>query len=216
MSVLTGGIFSRPRGQMGGVVFGAARTRAGKLVTSRLKVIPSNPNTAAQQTQRTKFAQCQDIVRRLGASVYQGVWNRSVGQLPGFQSMQSIFMNQMDSSFDLTLVNDINLGTLEPLLDVEVTVDSESQITFSWNDAVSGNGTIADKVYVLCIAQEKTAREEALNVVVGGPVARSVEALVFNELTGTTNYQFYLYVEGAGTAEGLTSIASHYTGTTTA
>lgn len=208
MATLQGGIFSRPRGKTGGIVFGAARTRTGKLVTSRLLVPPSNPNTAAQQTQRGIFSACQDIVRRLGASVYQVAWNRSVGQLPGFQSMQSIFMTQMDGSFDLTLVNDINLGTLEGLTNLEGGAVDNASIEWIWSDAVSGNGTAADEVYLISIAQSTAGRIPVGGVQIIGPALRSAESIVADGLLATTTYEFYIYAVGAGTAEGLTTIAS--------
>jgi hypothetical protein len=101
MAILEGGIFSNPRGKTGGIVFGAARTRTGKKVTSRLLVPPSNPNTAAQQVQRGKFAEALAIVRLLGSGIYQSDFNRSIGQLPGFQSVTSIFLNALDASEDI-------------------------------------------------------------------------------------------------------------------
>src|SRR3972149_3079354 len=97
-----GGIFSRPRGKTGGIVFGAARTREGKLVTSRLLVAPSNPNTADQQEQRSVFTQSLQCVRSLGASIYQEDFNRAIAQLPGFQAVMSILMNAMTPAFLFT------------------------------------------------------------------------------------------------------------------
>ena len=110
MAILEGGIFSNPRGKTGGIVFGAARTRTGKKVTSRLLVPPSNPNTAGQQTQRGKFADALAIVRLIGSSFYQADWNRAIGQLPGFQSMTSVFLNALDSSKSIGVIPSINLG----------------------------------------------------------------------------------------------------------
>jgi Fibronectin type III domain len=216
MATLQGGIFSRPRGKTGGLVFGAARTRTGKLVTSRLLVPPSNPNTAAQQTQRSIFSSCQAIIRRLGASVYQVDWNRSVGQLPGFQSMQSIFMNQMASNLNLTLVNDINLGTLEPLLTLEFGVAAADSLTLSWDPAVTGNGTAADVVIALAIAQTEAKRPQSNGVQVFNTAVRSDETLDITNLDSSTTYELYVYAVGAGTAEGLISVASAMEDTTTA
>lgn len=216
MATLEGGIFSRPRGKTGGVVFGAARTRKGKLVTSRLLVSPSNPNTTAQQTQRSIFSASQSIVRRLGSAVYRSDWNRSVGQLPGFQSMQSIMMTQMDSSLDLTLVNNINLGTLEPLLTLEFGVATSDSITLAWDPTVTGNGTASDKVVAVVIAQTAVKRAGITGVQFVGPVVRSAEELVITGLLSSTVYEIYCYIQGAGTAAGLLSVATALEDSTTA
>ena len=102
MARLEGGIFSRPRGKTGGVVFGAARTREGKAVTSRLLVRPSNPRTPAQQLQRRKFDRTLNTVRSWGPGLYQNFFNRTIGQLAGFQSLESILLSAFknDGSFE--------------------------------------------------------------------------------------------------------------------
>lgn len=107
-----GGIFSRPRGKTGGIVFGAARTREGKMVTSRLLVSPSNPRTADQVAHRLVFSDCLDITRSLGAVIYQDDWNRGIAQLPGFQSMMSVLMKASGVGRIFTAPPDVNLGTL--------------------------------------------------------------------------------------------------------
>lgn len=52
MAKLSAGILSQPRGKVAGVV-GASWKGIGYV---RAKVVPANPNTAAQQTQRGKMA----------------------------------------------------------------------------------------------------------------------------------------------------------------
>lgn len=134
MSRLEGGIFSRPRGKTGGVVFGAARTREGKLVTSRLLVAPSNPNSAAQVVQRGKFTAALQLTRGVGASVYQADWNRAIAQLPGFQSIMSILMNAMDSDTTFAAAPaDTNLGTLDLVASLAAAADTGAgNIMVSW------------------------------------------------------------------------------------
>lgn len=107
-----GGIFSRPRGKTGGIVFGAARTREGKMVTSRLLVSPSNPRTADQVAHRLVFSDCLNITRSLGAVIYQDDWNRGIAQLPGFQSMMSVLMKASGDGRIFDAPSDVNLGTL--------------------------------------------------------------------------------------------------------
>ena len=113
MSKLEGGIFSRPRGKTGGLVFGAARTRDGKAVTARLLVKPSNPRTPAQQAQRRKFSVALEAVRATGQEFYRETFNRTIGQLPGFQALESILLRQMNSDGTFSRGPNINTGSAE-------------------------------------------------------------------------------------------------------
>lgn len=154
MAKLEGGIFSRPRGKTGGVVFGAARTRTGKVVTSRLLVAPSNPNTPAQQSQRSIFSNSLQIVRGLGAAIYQTDFNRAIAQLPGFQAMMSIFMNNMNDSFLLDPPQETNLGTLHvpDTLSAAAGVDA-GQVSVTLSGENGANGAATDEVVILAIGE---------------------------------------------------------------
>jgi hypothetical protein len=216
MAVLTGGIFSRPRGKTGGIVFGAARTRQGKLVTSRLLVPPSNPNTIAQQTQRTKFSECLSIVRRFGSSIYQSDFNRSVGQLPGFQSMESIYLNQMDDSSEITLINEVNLGILHNPLTMECSTNEGPDLILDWSTELGDNGTANDLAHFLVAFKGKTAREQTLGVTKSVSALRSAGTVTITIPSINAFVSVYAYFKGAGTAAGLLSVAKPYNFDTTA
>ena len=215
MSVLTGGIFSNPSGKTGGVVFGAARTRTGKKVTSRLLVPPSNPNTAAQQIQRGKFSQSLAIVRLIGSAIYQGDWNRSIGQLPGFQSMMNIFLNSLNSIYTLTTIPTINLGSLHyPLTWTEDFVQALNNWKTTWSTELGVNGTTADVAVLIVIGSDVAASPLERFVIVDETVTRVagtkdiVVGFAGLDVTGL------LYFRGAGTADGLLSGTSFLQGTT--
>lgn len=210
MAVLQGGIFSRPRGKTGGIVFGAARTRQGKLVTSRLLVPPSNPNTADQQTQRTKFSECQTIVRTLGPGCYQDYFNRSVGQLPGFQSMQSLFMQQMDGSFDLTLSLQVNLGTLHFPDSCVLAQSAATEFTVTYSSELGSNGTAADKVGIICVPQDQTTRAIAGRIIFQESDLRSGSPATVAPGSAGVTYEVYVFMIGAGTAAGLLSVCKPF------
>lgn len=146
MSRLEGGIFSRPRGKTGGVVFGAARTREGKLVTSRLLVVPSNPQTAAQVAQRGKFTAALQLTRGAGTGYYQVDFNRAVAQLPGFQSMMSILMNAMDEDAEFAAAPaDTNLGTLAEVASAGAAAGSSSgEVDVSWTPSSANTAQLDD------------------------------------------------------------------------
>ena len=213
MSVLTGGIFSKVSGKTAGIVFGAARTRQGKKVTARELVSPSNPNTAAQQTQRGKFASALLIPRTLGPDIYQSDFNRAVGQLPGFQSMTSIMLNQMDAAKDLSLTIPVNLGSLHAPDTISAAAGIANQIDVSLSSELGSNGTAADVPVALAMAT--TDANRALN---GGIVSaeldtRSDEGGTIPGLLAGVEYQIYVYMKGAGTADGLLSLAKITTAT---
>jgi len=147
MAVLTGGLHGRPRGNVAGVVYGGARGRAGKLVTAREKVDPSNPKTAGQVTQREKFERTLNIVRLWAPDIYQSDWNRAVGQLPGFQSMHSLLLNAIgqDHYFVAKPAN-TPLGILH--LPDTLTVESTgaNEFTVTWSAETGDNGNVADEL----------------------------------------------------------------------
>ena len=210
MSILKGGIFSKPSGKTGGIVFGAARTRTGKLVTARELVPPSNPNTSLQQTQRSKFKSALDLVRRIGADTYRSAWNRSVGQLPGFQSLESIFLNQMAANKDITLVNDVNLGILHYPNSVTTSSPSAGNLSVTWSSEVGVNGTDDDVVQIIAFDKTDANRQLTNGVILNNEDVRADENVGITGLISGATYEVYVYMIGAGTAEGLYSIAKHF------
>lgn len=209
MATLKGGIFSRPAGKTGGIVFGAARTRTGKLVTSRLLVPPSNPRTPAQVTQRNKFTSTLSLIRRWGAPIYQTDWNRSVGQLPGFQSLESVILNQMDDALDLIINLPINLGTLHFPQTINYTRNNAGAFEASWSTENGSNGTSNDIAVFILAAVDPTSREAINGVYVNTSITRSTGLVsVPAVLNDAAHYQAYMYFRGAGISSGLLSIAT--------
>lgn len=204
MAILTGGIFSNPRGKVGGLVFGAARTRTGKKVTSRLLVPPSNPNTAAQQVQRSKFAEALAIVRLLGSGIYQGDFNRSIGQLPGFQSLTSIYLNSMDENSVIQIIPPINLGSLhKPDTFTAVPGASGGGIQMDWSVELGLNGTDNDVVVFLVILTGKGDTPLERRVVVDTTQVRSDASFeVLGSVTGVPT-NVLMYIRGVGAAEDI-------------
>lgn len=210
MSRLTGGIFSRPSGKTAGIVFGAGRTRTGKVVTARELVPPSNPNTAAQQSQRTKFSRDLFIVRALGSAIYQSDWNRSVGQLPGFQSMQSIFLGVTDANGLLVAPANTNLGTLDPPADLAVDDSGAQGFTVDWDDTNVGNGTIGDLVKFFAVPVALANRAQASNI--KSLLTEDYSNPGIGLTMDATNQDVLVCVwrEGQGAAAGLLSVAQWF------
>jgi len=81
-----GGIYSKPSGKAGSIVWGRARTFYGKLATSREWVIPTDPNTDDQSDRRLDFASAIHVATLVGTPIWQQSWNNTLGDLPGFQA----------------------------------------------------------------------------------------------------------------------------------
>ena len=149
MSKLEGGIFSRPRGKTGGIVFGAARTRRGKQVTTRLLVPPSNPKTQAQQQQRGKFSMALNLVKAWGPNAYQEPFNRTVSQLAGFQSLLSVILNNITE--DGRLMNPVKETLLRgsnPLPQGLSTTGGDPH-TVTWDTTPASGGSVDDEVFMI-------------------------------------------------------------------
>jgi hypothetical protein len=205
MSRVTGGIYSKPSGKTAGIVWGAARTRTGKVATARQLVPPSNPNSPAQQTQRGKFAEALFIVRSFGASIYQEAWNRSIGQLPGFQSMQSSFLNALTADLSFYAMPSINLGLNHLPNTVSAVLTDATHLAVNWSTELSGIATSADKAQILLIPSLSAFRREPDAIVHSITALRSAgtATIVHSDLPG--DYTVVVYFLGVGTADGIYS-----------
>ena len=123
MSRLRGGIFGRLAGKTGDLVFSQARGRRGTLNTVRQLVVPANPRTAAQQSNRGLFGQSVESLREAGISNIRSPFNRYVGQLPAFQSILNQLLTRWDNSSPEAFLQS-NLGPL-PTTEVDSIVDVE-------------------------------------------------------------------------------------------
>lgn len=208
MAKLIGGLHGRPAGNVGGVVYGAARTRIGKVVTARELVYPSNPKTVAQVLQRAKFEEALNAVRRLGASLWQDDWNRSIGQLPGFQSMMSIILYNTDASEDFNTPPDTPLGSLSftSSLAIVTGAGAAGTVDATWNTGLGINGTANDVVEVFGVEKAAGVGNIRGAVDFAATTTRSTGSLTIATGSSNTCFQVGFYFQGAGTAAGLLSL----------
>ena len=208
MAKVRGGVYGRPSGLTGGIVWGAARDRQGKLATMRQHVIPANPNSAAQQVQRSKFDDCLQVVRAIGPTEYQDAWNRAIGQLPGFHSLMSILLDNIDSSFDFSAPPDTPLGILHFPGQLVIGVGSSSgEIDADWTTELGNDGTAADVVHLFVIEADRDVDDKHPVVDWSGTLTRNDASEVITGLDPATDYLTFFYLEGAGTAAGINTLA---------
>lgn len=187
MSKLLGGLFSRPSGKASGLVFGSGRTSRGKQVTAREYVIPTDPKTNAQQEQRGKMPFSTAIIQAIGRSIYQFDWNRAINNLPGFQSLSSLFMrNIAHTSGELSTPGETSLGARH-FPDTFSAEDDTTDIDVSWSTENGDVGADDDIAVVVAVATD--------------PESESVEREVIVD-TSTTRTDGGVTLTGAGTAPG--------------
>ena len=96
MAKTLAGIYSRPSGKAGGLVWGRGRTETGKVATVREYVVPTNPRTAGQIVRRDIFSEAVGVLRTLGRALWHYDWDNGIGELPGWQSMLSWLIKQLE------------------------------------------------------------------------------------------------------------------------
>ena len=208
MAKIPGGITSKPSGKLGNIIFGAARTPQGKVATAREAVDPSNPDTAAQQQQRGKFQTAVRIVQDIGPDIYQGDWNRSVGQLPGFQSWQSILLNNLLAGNTLNLPPDRPLGELHfPDTWTQNTGTDPESIEVDWSTEDGPNGSTLDRPVIIAIEKDEPQNgvRDVATVVPGASRGDGVANIYVDK--GGTDYVTCLYFRGGNGNAGKISTA---------
>lgn len=197
MAIIIGGLHGRAAGNVGGIIYGAARSRIGKVVTAREYVIPANPQTAAQQNQRDKFKSSMMTVRAIGPDTYQDHWNRSVGQLPGFHSLESILLHVIsdENEYDDPPA-DTPLGTLHFPVSVAWAMTGPTEITCTYSTEAGDNGAAADVAHLRAI---KALPETDLDHQVheeDQPVTRADGAGLVRNLGTDTDYLVFFWLDG--------------------
>lgn len=177
MARLQGGIFSRASGQTQGLVFGAARTARGKKVTVRELVIPANPRSPAQVLQRSRFEFSTAIVRGIGRAVWRFDWNRAVNDLPGFQSLQSIFtVAVQDATGVLATPPRTTLGSRH-FPDTFAANAGVDQINVTWSTEVEGIADGTDVAQVIAVATNPDAGETTRPILLDASATRTAGAV---------------------------------------
>ena len=204
---ITGGLLGRVSGSIGGIIFGGARTKTGKVVTAREWVMPGEITDTDVLEQRIIFACAVHAVRYLGATLWAEDFNRAIGQLPGFHSMMSIILKSTDRvSRDFSEPPDTPLGNLfAPGVIFTTHAVTAGMITATWTGGLGLNGTDADEVEFFGI--EVAGSPLGVRGAVDWAATAVRSDLTMDIATGSsgTDWIAAAYFKGAGTAEGLLS-----------
>lgn len=152
MAIHVNGISGSVTGKNGGNVFGAARTRWGKLTTSRAYKIPADPKTPDQLLQRELFRRASLVTGLAGRALYRDAWNNTLGELPGWNAMVSYITSQLEGPIGtITYKQTFDPKSLGPVYMPTVETNTSAlpgQLTLEWDDDLAGDYSSAvDKLY---------------------------------------------------------------------
>lgn len=192
MGIIQSGILSKVSGKVAGVVGGSWKNKA----YLRAWVKPANPNTVAQQAQRTKFAQCVAFAKPLLGQVIQEYWDPFQKTMSGFNAFVK---ENIDVFPDPEVWNTIKLS-VGPLSHALSTLASYSgtDVTITFTANKGNNGLDSDKVFavvrdkstglVYFAAAEVTRDTEEIVVTceAGLTASNLMSYLITSRLSGTT------------------------------
>jgi hypothetical protein len=160
MAKIPAGIFGAGRGKVAGTVLSESRTMNGKTGTIREYVIPADPKTTAQVTQRTRFKAAGLQATMWGANVYRRGWNNTLGLLAGYQALVSyIFTQIVWASTKYVWVAVVSPKTLGPVYDgnpVMAVAGASGKIKITWTTTLSGDYCAATDVFMIVICHGVT------------------------------------------------------------
>ncbi len=143
MGIILSGILSKVSGKVAGVVGGSWKDKA----YLRAYVKPANPNTAAQQVQRTKFSDTVAFAKPLVGQVFNAYTDKFQKSMSGFNFFIKDNIDIFDGSPAWAQINPVT-GKLS-----FVTVTSSqligTTVTVAYAPNNGNNGLDTDKVFML-------------------------------------------------------------------
>jgi hypothetical protein len=138
MGILLNGILGSMTGKVSGVVGSKWKGRN----TLRAYAKPSNPNTAAQQTQRGLFSFCVATARLVLGTVIADYWDPFQSSISGFNAFvkKSLLAVTSESDYANIVMSD---GSLEGAA-ITGSQYVTGVVNVEWNSGISGNGLSTD------------------------------------------------------------------------
>jgi hypothetical protein len=143
MGVIQSGILSKVSGKVAGVVGGSWKDKA----YLRSYVIPANPNTAAQQTQRTKMSDAVNFCKTLVGPVFNAYTDPFQKKMSGFNFFVKRNIDEFDGSptwanIKITEGKLFGVGTSAATYNI-----GSGLITITYYPDTGNNGSASDKIY---------------------------------------------------------------------
>lgn len=191
--VILSGILGGFSGKVGPVV--GASWKGIEYMRSYVK--PANPQTAAQTTQRDKFAMAVLLARDVLSSLLQIYWDPFISQMSGFNRFIQVNIGTLDGSNKLTVASKMALGTLEGVDLITGTYETADGVTIvTWDETTTGNGALTDSVGLVVYDESKD------NLTVFTPATtrddESVTGTVDAGLTPTEVLVYVFFYRGTG------------------
>lgn len=212
MAKVYAGTYSRPTGKAGGIVWGAARSRAAKVATTREYSIPTNPDTAAQQERRAIFRTAVTLLSQVPNQIYANAWDNTLGLLPGWQSCLAYLISQLSwTSPDLyatfpAVATELGPKSLGPCYNPGVTISSTTGSTLVLTWATGGTGDHVgndDALQYVCVTNDLNPPVSGAWIKTSsGAAARSAGTYTIPDLASTTDYRviaWFRHAEPDGT-----------------
>jgi hypothetical protein len=144
--VISQGILGKVSGKVGPVVGGDWKG----INYLRGYVIPANPQTPDQVTQRTRFTVIQDYVRQVLSTLVQPYWDQYQSGQSGYNAIMSDWMLNADGSNLLVAACKASKGTLSPQsIATAVYLTGSGELSLTWVQSLVGNQLATDVVRIL-------------------------------------------------------------------
>lgn len=143
MARLRSGILGNVRGKVSGVVGGQWKDKN----YIREYVKPANPNTSAQQVQRTKMSDCVSFCKSLVGPVFNAYTDKFQKSMSGFNFFVKRNIAEFDGSVDYSALKLVEgkLFAIDATSFVYIT--GTPILNIAWTGALGNNGAEGDKVY---------------------------------------------------------------------
>lgn len=145
MAKIRSGVLGNTRGKVAGVV-GSQWKNVNYL---REYVLPANPNTAAQQVQRTKMADIVEFCKPLVGPVFNAYTDRFQKAMSGFNYFIKQNIVEFDGTLDYAALK-LTEGKLHAPGDFAVE-KAGVNLNFTWDETLGNNGALTDKIYGVAI-----------------------------------------------------------------
>lgn len=183
MGKIQAGILSKVSGKIAGVVGGSWKDKA----YLRAYVIPANPNTAAQQVQRTKFSDVVEFCKPLVGQVFNSFTDKFIKNMSGFNFFIKRNIAIFDGTPDYTAIK-VTEGPLSAPT-ANNTTYSDPDLTINWYKTLGNNGSDTDQVS--CAVYNNVTGIWSFSA---APVARNLQTIDVDVGTGVSVSELEVYL----------------------